>query len=41
MLLQMSILEMPSEISEWEQLGRLRHDGEIKIECHPEPMKKR
>ncbi|XP_066961659.1 protein vav-like isoform X3 [Macrobrachium rosenbergii] len=39
--LQNSIMDMPSEISNMEDLGKLRHDGDIRIECHPHPIKKR
>ncbi|XP_050733088.1 protein vav-like isoform X11 [Eriocheir sinensis] len=39
--LQNSIMEMPSDINDWQELGKLRHDGETKIECHPEPIRKR
>ncbi|XP_042213661.1 protein vav-like isoform X3 [Homarus americanus] len=39
--LQMSIMDMPSEISNLEDLGKLRYDGETRIECHPDTTKKR
>ncbi|XP_050733080.1 protein vav-like isoform X4 [Eriocheir sinensis] len=39
--LRNSIMEMPSDINDWQELGKLRHDGETKIECHPEPIRKR
>ncbi|XP_071521753.1 protein vav isoform X2 [Panulirus ornatus] len=39
--LQMSIMDMPNEISSLEDLGKLRYDGETRIECHPDPIKKR
>ncbi|XP_068239226.1 protein vav isoform X3 [Palaemon carinicauda] len=39
--LQNSIMDMPLEISNMEDLGKLRHDGDIRIECHPHPIKKR
>ncbi|XP_069937392.1 proto-oncogene vav, partial [Cherax quadricarinatus] len=39
--LQTSIMDMPNDISNLEDLGKLRYDGETKIECHPDPIKKR
>ncbi|KAK3872573.1 hypothetical protein Pcinc_022351, partial [Petrolisthes cinctipes] len=39
--LKTSIMEMPSEISDYEELGKLRHDGETSIKCHPESIRKR
>ncbi|XP_045122292.1 protein vav-like isoform X4 [Portunus trituberculatus] len=39
--LQNSILDMPSEINDWQNLGKLRHDGETKIERHSDPVRKR
>lgn len=39
--LQTSIMDIPEELRRREELGKLRLDGEIKIECHPEPNKKR
>lgn len=41
LLFQNSIMEMPVDINDWQALGKLRHDGETKIECHPEPIRKR
>lgn len=34
-------MEMPSEISDCEALGKLRHDGETNIKCHPDAIRKR
>ncbi|XP_063843882.1 protein vav-like isoform X2 [Scylla paramamosain] len=39
--LQSSILDMPSEINDWQNLGKLRHDGETRIERHSDPVRKR
>ncbi|XP_069980048.1 protein vav isoform X2 [Penaeus vannamei] len=39
--IQTSIMDIPEELRRREELGKLRLDGEIKIECHPEPNKKR
>ncbi|XP_047468847.1 protein vav-like isoform X2 [Penaeus chinensis] len=39
--IQTSIMDIPEELRRREDLGKLRLDGEIKIECHPEPNKKR
>ncbi|KAK7078489.1 hypothetical protein SK128_023086 [Halocaridina rubra] len=39
--LQSSIMDIPHEFSKMEALGKLRHDGDIKIESHPHPIKRR
>ncbi|XP_045593761.1 protein vav isoform X2 [Procambarus clarkii] len=39
--LQMSITDMPNDLSNLDDLGKLRYDGETRIECHPEQIKKR